>query len=287
MSDFDAALERLVSDPAFRSALADDPAAALAGYRLTSDELELLRSTIDSGVGGQRQVEQRTSKASLFGLLSPLAGLGGFGDAAHGGIGSAAGQGGSGIASAAPPSGSGGGSGIASAAPPSGSGVGSGVGSAAEPGWYGTGAAAHADSAGMGAPHDQGFGGADSTVVPPVGQTSEAGHGAAAPYHTRVDANGDGRWDPFTVVDRGPEGVDIVVDRDRDGFAEFVGRDANRDGLIDEAWTDENHDGRLETHWVDDNGDGWLDRRVSDAPARPTAAPNEPTSLVQHPEERD
>src|SRR6266545_4717700 len=74
MSDFDAVLERLVADPGFRAALAADPARALAGYRLSADEVELLHAQLDTGTGGNRHVEQRTSKASLFGLLSPLAG---------------------------------------------------------------------------------------------------------------------------------------------------------------------------------------------------------------------
>ena len=78
MSDFDVALERLVSEPAFREALAADPQRALAGYRLSPDELEVLTSQVDTGSGGQRHVEQRTSKASLFGLLSPVSGMGGF-----------------------------------------------------------------------------------------------------------------------------------------------------------------------------------------------------------------
>jgi len=72
VSDFDVALERLVSEPAFREALAADPQRALAGYRLSPDELEVLTSQVDTGSGGQRHVEQRTSKASLFGLLMEL-----------------------------------------------------------------------------------------------------------------------------------------------------------------------------------------------------------------------
>src|SRR5688572_10977656 len=84
MTDFDAALERLISDPTFRDELANDPAKALAGYRLSPDELDLLRSQVDAGAGdSQHQVETRTSKASLFGLLSPIGGLGGFTDAAQ------------------------------------------------------------------------------------------------------------------------------------------------------------------------------------------------------------
>src|SRR2546429_3720972 len=76
MSDFDAVLERLVTDPAFTSALSADPAAALAGYELSADEVELLRSQVSAGAGADRTVEVRTSKASMMGLLSPLSGLG-------------------------------------------------------------------------------------------------------------------------------------------------------------------------------------------------------------------
>jgi hypothetical protein len=82
-------------------------------------------------------------------------------------------------------------------------------------------------------------------------------------YHTRVDADGDGRWDRFTAVDRGDGGVDLVVDRNNDGRAEFVGHDVDRDGLIDEASTDTDGDGRLDARWVDGDGDGWLDRRIA------------------------
>jgi hypothetical protein len=101
MSDFDTVLERLMVDPAFRAALGADPGRALAGYRLSSDEIELLHAQVETGSGGNREVEQRTSKASLFGLLSPLVGAVGLGgdDAGAGDLGrgvrlSAAGAGG-------------------------------------------------------------------------------------------------------------------------------------------------------------------------------------------------
>jgi hypothetical protein len=246
MSDFDAALERLVSDPTFRTALANDPTAALAGYRLTPDEQDLLHSSIDSGVGGDRSVEQRTSKASMFGLLSSLASMGGLGESTQGGGGSV------GHAD------SGGSRGLGS------------VDSSAGQQRLGPAEA----TSGLGSP-DQGTGDAQSALgqddrsygsgTAGVDAAASAGGDAAASaghYHTRVDADGDGRWDRFTLVDRGAEGVDIVVDRDSDGIAEFVAHDSNRDGLIDYALTDENHDGQLDTRWVDDNGDGWLDRRV-------------------------
>jgi hypothetical protein len=76
MSDFDAVLERLVTDPEFARALAADPAAALAGYRLDADEVALLRSQVSTGDSGERRVEERTSKASMMGLLGSLGGIG-------------------------------------------------------------------------------------------------------------------------------------------------------------------------------------------------------------------
>jgi hypothetical protein len=76
MSDFDTVLERLVTDPGFARALAADPNAALAGYRLDADEVALLRSQVSAGDGGDRRVEERTSKASMVGLLGSLGGIG-------------------------------------------------------------------------------------------------------------------------------------------------------------------------------------------------------------------
>jgi hypothetical protein len=278
MSDFDAALERLVSDPTFRTALANDPTAALAGYRLTPDEQDLLHSSIDSGVGGDRSVEQRTSKASMFGLLSSLAGMGGLGESTQGGGGSV------GHAD------SGGSRGLGSVDSSAGqqrlgpaeatSGLGSqdqGTGDAQsalgqDDRSYGSGTAGGDVAASVGGDAAVPAGGdaaasagGDAAASAGGDAAASAGGDAAVPaghYHTRVDADGDGRWDRFTLVHRGAEGVDIVVDRDGDGIAEFVAHDSNRDGLIDYALTDENHDGQLDTRWVDDNGDGWLDRRV-------------------------
>ena len=63
MTDFDTVLERLLTEPAFPAALAADPAGALAGYRLSPDEVELLRSQVSFGDAGDRAVETRTSKA--------------------------------------------------------------------------------------------------------------------------------------------------------------------------------------------------------------------------------
>ena len=77
MSDFDAVLERLLTDPGFSARLSADPASALAGYRLSADEIELLRSQVSTGDSGDRTVENRTSKASMMGLLGSFGGLGG------------------------------------------------------------------------------------------------------------------------------------------------------------------------------------------------------------------
>jgi hypothetical protein len=299
MSDFDAALERLVSDPQFRDALAADPARALAGYRLSEDEWDLLRSQIDTGTGGEREVEQRTSKASLFGLLNPLGGTGigsGVGDALQGGGGSGAGSIGGSMGGYTPPAPLYGGAGPDAGAsfggadaagasfgtePPSGEGFGSAFSRSAfgEPVGGGASGADAGGEAGAGGEPDRGYqprhgsagDGIGATLGDFAGGSGEArGTLYGSPpedYHTRVDANGDGRWDQFTAVDRGDRGVDLVVDRDGDGRAEFVGHDFDRDGLIDEASTDTDGDGRLDARWVDDNGDGWLDRRTAQPPS--------------------
>lgn len=70
MSQLDEVLERLIVEPDFKAAVADDPAAALAPYRLTADELELLGTQLDVGAGTSGGVEGRQSKSALFGLLA-------------------------------------------------------------------------------------------------------------------------------------------------------------------------------------------------------------------------
>ncbi|GAA2515737.1 hypothetical protein [Pilimelia columellifera] len=87
-------------------------------------------------------------------------------------------------------------------------------------------------------------------------------------YRTRVDADGDGRWDAHRVVAAG-HGVDLVVDADAEGIAEFVGHDRDADGRIDAASYDHDGDGRAERTMVDDDGDGWLDRAVTHLRDRP------------------
>jgi hypothetical protein len=91
----------------------------------------------------------------------------------------------------------------------------------------------------------------------------------AVGYHTQVDVDGDGHWDANTAYERGDGGVDIRVDRDGDGVAEFVGHDLNRDGLVDSADYDTDGDGVLDTRMVDDNGDGWMDRSTPIPGQRP------------------
>jgi len=253
VSDFDVALERLVSEPAFREALAADPRRALAGYRLTPDELEVLTSQVDTGSGGQRHVEQRTSKASLFGLLSPVSGMGGF---LHDGSGASFGA----------DAQSGASFGVDNAH----SGASFGADAPVEPNAGASFGADGQSGASFGAEEYQPRHGtpslgaamgragdfmSDGGVEEPV--LDNAGH----EYVTRVDANGDGHWDEFTTIDRGSRGVDLAVDRNHDGRVDWVGHDLDRDGLIDEASVDHDYDGTLETRWVDQNGDGWLDVR--------------------------
>jgi len=269
MSDFDTVLERLLSDPPFKAAFAADPAAALTGYHLAPDERELLLSQYASDAGGQHTVEQRTSKASLFGILSPLSGMGSsVADAAHHGGGSgteishfsstsytsyhsSSTSYSSGAAPAYGDVGSGGaGHGLLSGTHLEGSEGQGGLSAAsleAQQGQSGLSAAPDVQS-GLGAATTQGGGG---TGAPPVGD-----------YHTRVDVQGDGKWDAHTYTARADGGVDINVDLNHDGKADFVGVDHDRDGLIDESYMDFNHDGKMDAHYVDTNHDGWLDKKV-------------------------
>lgn len=271
MTDFDTVLERLLTDPGFAARLAADPQATLAGYQLSADEADLLRAQVSSDTGGHHQVEQRTSKASLFGLLSPLGGIGStLGEAA-----STAGPGGPSY-------------GLGAAEPTQAIGV-SGGSHALSEGLPGAEEFARAgfaeanqggDSAGFGAAADVPRGGPLASNLGAVAgdvagnlsaPSGESGVEAALPpvenYRTRVDADGDGRWDEHVYVGRRDGGVDIVVDANHDGRVDFIGHDIDRDGLIDEASTDADRDGRLDTRWVDVNGDGWLDRRIAMPPA--------------------
>lgn len=242
MSDLDAVLERLLGDPSFAASLAADPARALAGYRLDADDLQLLSAQLSSDAGGQHTVESRTSQASMFGLLAPLAGVAGFGPAPD------TGQSGFGAASAR---------------------AGFGAAEAARSGF------GPAETSGFGAPDDadgtvldMGFGAADpaSGADPAVGAAgvSPPQHALPPPtdYKTRVDVDGDGDWDRHWYARRADGGVDIMADMDGDGRADFIGHDYNRDGRVDAADYDRDRDGQFGTHLFDDDGDGWLDRKI-------------------------
>jgi hypothetical protein len=285
MSDFDAVLERLLTDPSFQARLAADPAGTLAGYDLDAEEADLLRQQVSSDPGAQTaMVEDRVTKSSTFGLLSSF----GVGDAPAFGIGDATTREGFGTAPDA---------GLGS---PGSAGIGSaGLGEWAE---FGTaaGTAAHAVADDAGSASDAwGTGGADLTArtgfgaapgledrpdldglpaVAAFGDAPRSGLGNAgearsgfgesehlAPpkgYDNRVDADGDGRLDKATYRGREDGGAEIRVDLDDDGRADFVGVDKDLDNRVDFADYDKDHDGVFEKRMFDDDGDGFLDRTV-------------------------
>lgn len=272
MTDFDEVLERLLVDPAFKVALAADPAAALAGYRLSADELELLGSQLSIGDGDDRTVETRSSKSSIFGLLGPLGGLAGGGGGGHPageGFSPEWHQGTGGHPGTSPFGGLGERLGSALNAP------GAAEGGPAE--FPGAGETILPQGAGEAAAWPTGGGpaagagaGAGETFMPSGGPVMGAGEavmpsGGHLPvgYHPHVDADGDGRWDHYVAVQRADGGVDIYEDRNHDGLVDFVGHDRNADGIIDSADYDENFDGVADTHMTDLNGDGWMDTRTA------------------------
>jgi len=231
MTDFDAVLERLLNEPSFAAALAADPDATLSGYQLDAGEAELLRSQAapDSG-GGLAAVETRTSKSSTMGLFSGFADIGHTLSAPHvADVGMHEARQGFGDA---PHAGGGGGG----AVPPVSSGLGD------------------APRSGLGdAPGKGGLGDAIKSaeeLAPPKG------------YHPHIDANGDGHWDKATFIGTKGPGVEILVDVNHDGHADFVGHDTDGDGLVDYADYDKDDNGVFEKRMYDDNGDGWLDRTV-------------------------
>ncbi len=79
MSDFDEVLERLLTDEAFRVALAADPDTTLARFSLDEAERDLLRAQLVSGADSNHLVEDRTSKSTMVGLLGPVLSAFGFG----------------------------------------------------------------------------------------------------------------------------------------------------------------------------------------------------------------
>jgi hypothetical protein len=74
MAGIDDVLERLVTDAEFARSLARDPAAALAGYDLTQDDVSLLSTQVSFDPGALSLVEERISKSSMFGLLTSITG---------------------------------------------------------------------------------------------------------------------------------------------------------------------------------------------------------------------
>ncbi|HWG98484.1 MAG TPA: hypothetical protein VNV66_03975, partial [Pilimelia sp.] len=116
----------------------------------------------------------------------------------------------------------------------------------------------------------------------PVGLGGVLGHSAPGGgfppppegYQTRVDVDGDGRWDAHVLRGRADGGVDILVDSDRDGRVDFVGHDRDADGLVDSAAYDRDGDGHVEQRTYDDDGDGWQDRTVrTPVPQPPDGGP--------------
>jgi hypothetical protein len=289
MSDFDEVLERLLGDPAFKARLAADPQGALAGYHLNPDELDILRSQIGEA-GGQTHVEQRTSKASMFGVFSAIGSglddvLHGHG---HGFAGHTAGTGGAeagrgmhdvveqygGRHSAPEPTGHGILGGHVQDVPQSGRHAVSGLEEVHTESHTEVHTEFHHHQESSGTVYRSSTysgGGLPAEQPPPPavgaqgvasGLTGYVGQAPTDGYHTRVDWDGDGRWDQHTYVNRADGGVDIVVDTDGDGRAEFIGHDTDRDGLINSSEIDTNHDGVMDARYEDVNGDGWLDRRT-------------------------
>jgi hypothetical protein len=222
MSDFDDVLERLLTEPAFAAALADDPDVALAGYRLDASEVQLLRSQVVGDTGADvAKVETRTNKSSTFGLLAPFAALGGVVDqfgqhlADHGG-----------------------------------GAVRQGMGDA--PARQGLGDARARQ--GLGAAPHQGLGEPSRGPAEPLA--------APPGYHNRVDADGDGHWDRATYRGGDDGGADILVDLNSDGRTDFIGHDVDLDNKVDYADYDTDADGVFDKRMYDDDNDGWLDRTV-------------------------
>jgi hypothetical protein len=302
MSDFDAVLERLLTDPSFQAHLAADADGALAGYQLDEGEAELLRQQVSADSGASAAtVEDRVTKSSTFGLFSSFGGFGatadtvgglarqGLGSAPPGGqpqqlgewseFGTAAGVAARSMAEQAagehPAT-----EGFGSAPGAWGAGGGdlsvrSGLGSA--PGLDGA-AELDGPSGRAGAPDPEDA--PDLDGLRPVarlgdaprsglGEPGEAGGRAeqeqiAPPkgYRNQVDADGDGSHDKATYRGREGGGAEILVDLNKDGRADFIGVDKDLDNRVDFADYDKDHDGVFEKRMYDDDGDGWLDRTV-------------------------
>jgi hypothetical protein len=252
MSDFDAVLERLLTDPSFAASLADNPDRALAGYRLDEGEADLLRSQVAGDAAAEvAAVESRTTKSSTFGLFSSLGEWSEFGSAA--GIGGSVGRAVHDL-------------GDELRDPPAV--IDSGLGERPAAKGPGAGGYAASDSSERdldGLPAVSQLGEAPRTGL------GEASHGGRAEpahpappkgYDNKVDADGDGTWDKATYRGRADGGVDILVDLDGDGRVDFVGHDTDRDYRVESAAFDYDADGKFDKRMYDDNGDGWLDRTV-------------------------
>src|SRR5690349_17214011 len=86
MSDFDAVLELLLTDPSFQARLAADPARTLTGYDLSAEEADLLRQQVSTDPGAPSAlVEDRVTKSSTFGLFSSF-GIGGVAESVGSGL---------------------------------------------------------------------------------------------------------------------------------------------------------------------------------------------------------
>ena len=68
MSDFDDVLERLLTDPAFQTALRANPDAALAGYRLQPEERQLLAPSWTAAPAKSARSRLRISKSGVMGM---------------------------------------------------------------------------------------------------------------------------------------------------------------------------------------------------------------------------
>jgi hypothetical protein len=299
MSDFDTVLERLVVDPAFRAALGADPAGVLAGYRLSPDEIELLHAQVDTGSGGNRQVEQRTSKASLFGLLSPLAGAVGLAgdDLGTGDIGKAVGFGSHAGSGGFGPAGHGvgeavggvpGGAGDAGfGAESAGLGPAAGAGFGAESAGLGpaAGAGFGAESAGLGPAAGGGFGiagapgGAGLADSDPGGLAGQIGRpidqpdGGLLGHHLAgVQPGGQSGvsaappppdYHPHIDVDGDGHWDRYTVQRRADGGVDVLA-DMNRDGRADFVGHDVDRDGLIDAADYDEDRDGRFETHMRD-----------------------
>jgi hypothetical protein len=251
MSDFDRVLERLLVDPAFKAALAADPDKALAGYQLAAEERDLLGVPVSTSAGVSHVVEDRMTKSGVAGLVGPV--VTAFGVAGAQSLGSA--QYGASTFGAV---------------------GGQSVGDAPGAGESSFGNAPRSDGGTVtfeqGDEPTETFGSVRAAQGWGEAPGTEAELVEATDYRTRVDVNGDGRWDAHTAYERADGGVDIHVDIDRDGRVDFIGQDVDRDGLVDVAEYDKDLDGAMDTRMYDDTGDGWLDRRESIPESEPGPA---------------